>query len=61
MGPMLIAFSWSWGGIDGYSWVCYIAPNDASLIERVISFIIQIPHGAVLLVDSNFNSGLDKP
>ena len=39
----------------------YLAPNDASTIDHVVTAISRIPLGAALLMDGNANSDMAKP
>ena len=45
----------------GLSWGCYLAPDDASTIESIVSAIVQRPRGAALPVADGFNAELADP
>ena len=40
---------------------CYVAPDNASIIESVIAALIECPRGSELLVPEDCNANLNQP
>ena len=60
-GINVVRFQIAWGGRRWYIVGCYLAPYDASTIERIVIVIGQCPHTTNLLVAGNFNACLVIP
>ena len=55
------SFNLDWGGEEMVCCGCYLVPDYASTIERVVAAISQFPHGAALMVEGDFNTELAEP
>ena len=60
-GTDVVRFHLVLGGRKWYILVCYLAPYNASTIERVVNSIGQIPCGTELLISGNFIAYLAGP
>ena len=59
-GPNLLSFEVATGGRRWYIIGCYIAPDDARTIERVVTALGDQPRGTALLVAGDFNTDLGE-
>ena len=57
-GPNVISFQIVMGYRIWYIVICYLVPNNASVIENVIASLGECPHGSKLLMAGNFNANL---
>ena len=57
-GPNLLSFEVATGGRQWYIIGCYIAPDNARTIERVVTVLWDQPRGTALLVGGEFNTNL---
>ena len=57
-GPNILSFEVATGGRRWYIIVCYLAPDDARKIERVVTALGDQPRGTALLVAGDFNMDL---
>ena len=59
--PNVVGFHLEIGELRWYIVGCYLAPNYASTIERVVTALKERPRGAKLLVAGDFNVNLAEP
>ena len=59
-GPNVLSFEVDTGGRRWYIIGCYLAPNDAWTIERVVKALGDQPRGTALLVAGDFNTDLGE-
>ena len=57
-GPNVLSFEVATGGRRWYIIGCYLAPDDARKIERVVTALGDQPRGTALLVAGDFNMDL---
>ena len=55
-GPNVLSFEVATGGRRWYIIGCYLAPDDARTIERVVTALGDQPRGTALLVAGDFNT-----
>ena len=60
-GPNVIRFQLVTGARRWYIVGCYLAPDDTSMIERVVEALKERPKGAELLVAGDMNANLAYP
>ena len=60
-GPNVVGFQLAIGGRWWYIMGCYLAPDDTSTIESVVSALKERPQGTELLVAGDFNVKLLEP
>ena len=59
--PNVVSFQLATGGRRWYIVGCYLAPEDTSRIESVVSALKERPRGSELLVAVDFNTNLEDP
>ena len=59
--PNASSFNLDLGGQKWFVVGCYLVPEYASTIERVVAAISQFPHGATLMVEGDFNTEPAEP
>ena len=59
-GPNVISFEVATGGRRWYIIRCYLAPDDARTIERVVTALGDQPRGTTLVVAGDFNTDLGE-
>ena len=59
-GPNVLSFEVATGGRRWYIIGCYLAPDDARTIERVVTALGYQPRGTALLVTGDFNTDLGE-
>ena len=59
-GPDVLSFEVATGGRRWYIIGCYLAPDDARTIERVVTALGDQPCGTALLVAGDFNTDLGE-
>ena len=57
-GPNILSFEVAMGGRRWYIIGCYLAPNNAQTIERVVTAMGDQPRGTALLVAGDLNTDL---
>ena len=60
-GPNVIGFQLATGARRWYIVGCYLAPDNTSMMERVVEALRSRPRGAELLVAGDFNMNLATP
>ena len=60
-GPNVVRFQLVMGAQLWYVVVCYLAPDDTLMIERVVEALKERPKGAELLVAGDMNANLADP
>ena len=61
LSPNVVGFQLATGERQWYIVVCYLAPNNTSMIESVVDALKESPRGAELLVAGDFNVNLLEP
>ena len=59
--PNVVSFQLATGARRWYIIGCYLAPNDTSTIESVVTALKERPRGTALVVTGDLNTILDDP
>ena len=61
LGPNVVVFQMATGAGKWYIVGCYLAPDNTSTIDSVVTALKKCPMGAKLLVAGEFNANLAEP